>query len=818
MPVNGTLTQKIEVLNEITLNDANSFADGTFNGVAYDATPVLDTSNVLQNGRLVLKKYGKDFTYIENKQTDFTTAKYYKSMVNLVWGTDSTTGITGLKVASGQTTGYRIIELDLNKLVKYGRIRVKSTGGASTQTQANAFKFQASLDGGTTWLNTTTITNYDNSVDVVFSGLTVGQDMTNKKLQLKQNWTAAGYVLSSMTVEAISQYYSSGTYVTPVMPLSDVNTNPQVDKNNAVLWPRWGTAYRSSSDINSEYTIDGGKTWKTTYAASWPTEVKKAKFIQYRFTLNSSDAIYSPSIYNFENKYWSEMLVASATTTATNKDKIKEFSFVTKAIKGIDAAWSLLTPFNAFSHQVRYTQTVNSTTITNVGMIYTHPRTVKMPGFEEINVTCYDLGYISNDITINDNFPVYGYNFVNEVGNPGSGIYAVDNDRLYYDLYNNGSVSSPYNFETWHEIVAYMWAIYSPEYINLKYGTGFIETCNLPVVEIGARFDSLYDVMEKICYYTGWTWEMDGYNLRFYQPKVNISSIVLQQDKNVIGSPQISDTSTEVKNVVIIPVSTKQRGFSDIQDIYANQATYSLQYFPIITKFQTSDGTQVVIDPEPVVYKWNTTTLTYDALVTYAEDYQLQQGEPAARAWYNVDLKRVSLVTTPTTGIKNGLKVIYNCAIENVIRREDRDSIAMFGTKEQFIGTQYSREEAEKVAEKTLFEKSFPMQPVILNVTDFGLKVGDYVQVTLDDQDINQIMPVTEIATASSPMRMDVAVTLNKAPVTDADLIVDIFKRLKDVEKKTVENQLTNSRYTTLEDDIEFTDEIFINGTYQWEV
>lgn len=791
MPVKETLTEKIEVLSEFKIANREEFERGTLTEVAFDATSGYDNSGLPVEGQLTLKKFGKDFILEETTQTDFMK---YKSMTNLTWTTKN--GITGLTTVSGQTTGNRVIEIDLTKMSKHASAIVY------WEAYYSGFVVEVSHDNGTTWSTIGSGSEANGGEGLQVVGLTVDQDVNNKKILIRQRWTSGSPVLNLFKIEFSSSFKRSGSWITPIMPLSDkgITTISGYPK-----YSTYATAWENTT-LTVQYSIDGGKTWSTY--SGWTTAIKNAKFIQYKFNLSTTNPQYSPKVHNFENKYWSNIPASEAQTIIIDSDKIKEFNFRTEAVRGIDATWDLLTDMYALQRQVKYTQTVGSVTKTIVGRINGRPRTIRVPGYDVIDVTCFDLGHPANKALINENFPLYDVN--------------IEIEERFATMNGYPGVIGTTDVKKWHQIVAYAWSVYGDKAIELNYAVGAIETCNLPVVEIGSRFRTLYDLMDTICTITDWTWELDGYKLRFYERKNTTPVTELIQDVNVVGTPQINDNAPEIINSVTIPTSTKVRDFEDVQDIINYGSTYDIQYFPIITQFQRSDGTQVIIDPEPRVFKL--VNGTYSELVTYAEGYEPKEAtetepaEPAAEAWYNVDMRKITLVNPPTTNIKNGLKVIYNCEIYNVIIREDRESVRYFGKQEMFVSTQYRRDEAENTAKRLLDEKAFPVQPITLETTEFSYRIGDYVMVRLYDQGIEQIMPVTQIETTSTPDGMDIKITLNKAPVTDTDLIVDLFNRLKNVERKTVENELTLAKYPIFEDDVEVEDEVFFNGTYQWEV
>lgn len=340
------------------------------------------------------------------------------------------------------------------------------------------------------------------------------------------------------------------------------------------------------------------------------------------------------------------------------------------------------------------------------------------------------------------------------------------------------------------EILTDAWQLYGPAGIAL---TG-IDTISNEVEGITSNLDTLYDFTEELARRYGAAWRIRKGELQFWIPQTKRFGTDLTEDQNIVAdSLQVGEELPHIANVALVPAKVRVTAFEDIQDSKANQAQYLLQYRPIIKQAVAADGTVLVDDP-PEVYMAG-------VLQTVAEDGAADAG--TVQCVYNVEEKFVRFTAGNVPAVDGQeVKVIYTAEFPVIVRREHADSIALFGEIHERIvrDPRPSRSEAEQIGDAFLRERALPMRPIVLETTEFGLYPGTFVHVNIPSEGINQLMPVVEVERRTRPGQLDIRVTLNQLPVTEADAVVDLYRRLNRLEARETSRQQRIELYSDWED------------------
>jgi hypothetical protein len=340
------------------------------------------------------------------------------------------------------------------------------------------------------------------------------------------------------------------------------------------------------------------------------------------------------------------------------------------------------------------------------------------------------------------------------------------------------------------EILVDAWTRYGPPGIDLN----GVQNITQKIDSIKNNLDTLYDFTEEIATRTGCDWRIRNGQLQFWDPNEYISPIALEQDVNIIGdSLEISEDFPQVANVVFVPAKVRITDFQDKQPTKAGQAQYMLQYEPMNRQFESAGGT-VYLDQPPEVY-------VNGQEVTTAEDGGADAEDVGCV--YNVE-NRFIRFNPGNEPQQDGLelKVVYTAEIPVIVRRQHTESVELFGEIHERVikDPRPTREEAQQIADAFLSERALPFRPIKLDTTVFGLRPGMYVPVIIPSEGIDQLMPVVEVVRKTRPGQIDISVTLNQAPVTDNDIIFDLFKRLNRVESKATSRQERVEQYMDIKD------------------
>lgn len=450
-----------------------------------------------------------------------------------------------------------------------------------------------------------------------------------------------------------------------------------------------------------------------------------------------------------DNQVWQTIPVQSFSINETDRDVITKFSFRTLSIY---SARDLLT----LNRKVRVTEGVDGHTHITTGRILEKPKRDLTEEIQTIMAKCVDDAYEATRLRFIDSWPKEGV-------------------------------------RTWDAIVKDAWILHGPPGITF----GGVEATNIEAERITSDLEALYDFMEKVKSRTGWIWKVIDGDLKFYNPSSVTEPVELRSDTNIRPGVQVEENMPDVANVVFIPARNRIVDFEDIQNTAVGQEIYRMQYEPLNRSFQAVDGL-VEIDQPPEIYLWNGTS--YVAQTT-AEDGTIDAA--TAQAVYNVENRWVKLQPTPVTEYTDGLKVIYTAEIPVLVRRENSDSIQIFGEiHHRIVQTpRPTRNEAEKMADQYLKNHAFPVQPMSMEIMEFHIHAGYFVRVIIPDFGIDQLMPVVKVDRNWTPSQgVRISITLNRAPVQDDDLVIDIFNRLNKLENRETSRRERLERYWSWSD------------------
>lgn len=332
---------------------------------------------------------------------------------------------------------------------------------------------------------------------------------------------------------------------------------------------------------------------------------------------------------------------------------------------------------------------------------------------------------------------------------------------------------------TVYEVLLDAWQRYGPASVAL---TG-VQNITIDVDAITSNLETLYDLTEELARRSGADWRIRNGELQFWLPSTVIFGTTLAEDTNILpDSLEIGEEMPHIANVALVPAKVRIPAFEDKQLSRGGQAQYFLQYRPLTRQIQTASGT-VYLDQPPAVY-------LAGVAKTAAEDGSTDAA--TAQCIYNVEEKFLRF-TAGNEPAADGLevKVIYTAEFPVIVRREHADSIALFGEIHERISRdpRPTRAEAEKIGDAFLRERALPIRPVKLATTEFGLRPGILVPVSIASEGLDQLMPVVEVERQTRPGQLDITVTLNQLPVTDAAAVLDLFRRINRLEASETSRQ-----------------------------
>lgn len=340
------------------------------------------------------------------------------------------------------------------------------------------------------------------------------------------------------------------------------------------------------------------------------------------------------------------------------------------------------------------------------------------------------------------------------------------------------------------EILTDAWQRYGPAGIAL---TGIASIAN-KVEGVTSNLDTLYEFTEELARRYGADWRIRNGELQFWLPETQVWDIPLTEDETIIAdSLEIGEEMPHIANVALVPAKVRVADFNDVQRTRAGQGQYFLQYPPLVRQIQTAEGPVYIDDPPQV---W-----VDGVQQTVAEDGAADAN--SVQCVYSVEGRFVRFNSghIPTADGQE-LKVIYTSEFPVIVRREHADSIALFGEIHERIvrDPRPTREEAEKIGDSFQRQRALPIRPIRLETTLFGLRPGVVVPVRIPSEGIDQLMPVTAVERRTRPGQLDIAVVINQLPVTDADAVVDLYRRLNRLEARETSRQQRVELYSDWED------------------
>ncbi|NPV70287.1 MAG: hypothetical protein HPY55_06535 [Firmicutes bacterium] len=432
----------------------------------------------------------------------------------------------------------------------------------------------------------------------------------------------------------------------------------------------------------------------------------------------------------------------------STKSRVSAFSFsVVKTPDVPDEVWNALT-LNA---RVKVFQQVGTAIDEFTGTVVTKPRK-RLEGVPVLELSCVDDTILASHYRFIDSWPKQ-------------------------------------DVQTASDIVIDAWTRYGPASVSLA----SVGVCSKRIGAISSNLDTLFDFMEEICRRTGWAWRIRNDALEFWDPQRSVFGTVLDEEMNIVpDSLVITEEMPQVANVVFVPAKVRDTDFEDLQASKAGQAQYMLQYQPLIRQFQAG-GQTVYLDAPPQVYLGGVEQ-------TVAEDGSADAA--TAQVVYNVENRFIRFAVAPAVDGQE-VKAVYTAEMPVIVRREDAGSIALFGERHEKVvkDPRPVRAEAEQIADAFLRERAYPIRPVGMGITAFGLRSGMYAQVRIPSEGIDHLMPCVSVTRETAGGQLHITVTLNQAPVTDEDAVFDLFQRVNRLEAKETSRNQRIERYMDVSDD-----------------
>lgn len=442
---------------------------------------------------------------------------------------------------------------------------------------------------------------------------------------------------------------------------------------------------------------------------------------------------------------WVDIPYENTYILETDDRPVIEFSFTVAGLERGGTVWNLLT----LSRRARIYQVVDDVKYEVCGRIVERPKRLEAPLSDVFSVVCYDETHDATRITFVDSWPKEG-------------------------------------ITTWTEIIEDAWSEYGLEGITFD----GVETNADEPSEISNPLESLFDFMEQVCARTGWRWRVEDGDLKFFDPLTNVSDTVITAD-DIKPESIMGEDFPEVANVVKVPAAIRVESFEDVQDTVAGKAQYVLQYPP-----RTGHGV-VEEDFKPEIW--------YDEAPIDPADIieDGKYGSDAAIIVFNIENRfvRFNIGNIPDGSFE--LKVIYDVDIPVLVVRESAESITLFGRIEHPIrmSPRPVQEVAVEIADAYLDLHALPVTGFEAELLEYDVKTATMQRVVLEDHDIDQLMPVTQVERLWSPSTgFTMRASFQRAPVSDDDFVVDIFRRLLRIEARESQDVERIERYANVQD------------------
>lgn len=386
--------------------------------------------------------------------------------------------------------------------------------------------------------------------------------------------------------------------------------------------------------------------------------------------------------------------------------------------------------------RMKWTHEVDGVDFSFTGRIMADPRKLVGPELDIITLTCYDETHDAARYRFVDSWP-----------------------KLDVD--------------TWSEIIEDAWTRYGPKGITF---TG-VESNTAEPDYISNPLNTLFDFMEDIAQRTGWRWKVVDGDLKFWDPTANVGAQTITATDIRPGS-MVDEGMPEVANIVFIPAEFRVQDFEDSQTTVTGRKQYFLQYSPLEIPTVTVDGTPV------------------------SEEDMAADGTPdadTADLVYNLENRFLRFAVAPTGGVD--LVATYDAVLPVTVERQHPVSIGLYGEIQHTIrrSPRPSREEAAEIADAYLAVHALPVTAMKAEMLDKTVQCGWYYQVTLEH--IDQLMPCVAVSRAGhSDGRYVVTASWQQAPVSDAEMIFDLFRRLERLEARETSKDERIERDLNIED------------------
>lgn len=289
------------------------------------------------------------------------------------------------------------------------------------------------------------------------------------------------------------------------------------------------------------------------------------------------------------------------------------------------------------------------------------------------------------------------------------------------------------------ELVLGAWQEHGPQSEELKnVSLAGVDSNTQIIEEYVSTFDSLYDLMEKVCLITGWAWKIRNQTLYFFDPLGNLG-------------PALDDNQLLERDTLNF-----NQSLEGVFNVYRTQAW---QYRPITIQNTVKPGqclTGATFDPE-VMKGYEVVKATIREPEWQARELEVSQIEIEEGIVRFNKSKIVSFSDPRTVTIDFEVRALV------WVQRENPESILLYGRRDAAPISDdggLSIPAAIQYLDEMLKYKSYPSYDLKVDVLDGGWQVDQVIDVDLIDPPLTAQLYVTSVARTAEGNDLSVSITL----------------------------------------------------------
>jgi hypothetical protein len=366
----------------------------------------------------------------------------------------------------------------------------------------------------------------------------------------------------------------------------------------------------------------------------------------------------------------------------------------------------------------------------------------------------------------------------------GKMLYSVEGvDRSA--VAHNYIVNKAYSSQRPDQIAEDAWTNFGPSGITFTN----VSTAPRTIESIQYPHDTLFQVMEELADFAGWSWRIDADDDLHFGAATDDYFGELTEADMVYGTVKFKDDSTQLANRVWVFGAFVES--DDITETFVGndeQHTFKLAYSPIFeTVAVTRGGVGQTVGVDGV-----DTFTSHNVLVnTTSQVLRFDPSSPPSSA---------SLVAIT---YKHGWSVIS--------RREDAASIAEYGLHEHVIVDAKIRSNvvAAEIARAHLNEYGWPSRQAEMQITRASIRAGQTVRVTHTGYSVDRVYTVDQVdRELRGPEDAIISIKLRASPgiVTIDSKVRELDQRIHALETKDIPAAAPVNTYQSMQDDLTLDD------------